>query len=96
MGTKNNPGKFDCYENAKPDEPMFVLLARDDLAPHLTRLWAACKRADSIVMKSVMGELASAVGQREIDGKTIKSAKANEAVFCATSMEMWKKKNPDT
>jgi len=29
MGTKNNPGKFDCYENALPDEPMFILLARD-------------------------------------------------------------------
>ena len=26
MGTKNNPGKFDCYANAKPDEPLFVLL----------------------------------------------------------------------
>lgn len=29
MGTKNNPGAFDCYANAEPDEPMFVLLARD-------------------------------------------------------------------
>lgn len=29
MGTKNNPGKFDCYNNALPDEPMFILLARD-------------------------------------------------------------------
>lgn len=40
MGTKLKPGKFDCYENAKPDEPMFVLLARDPLAPILVRLWA--------------------------------------------------------
>jgi hypothetical protein len=29
MGTKQNPGEFDCYANALPDEPMFVLLARD-------------------------------------------------------------------
>ncbi|HAW11807.1 MAG TPA: aspartate decarboxylase, partial [Chloroflexi bacterium] len=29
MGTKNNPGKFDCYDDAHPDEPMFVLLGRD-------------------------------------------------------------------
>lgn len=21
MGTKNNPGNFDCYANAEPDEP---------------------------------------------------------------------------
>lgn len=40
MGTKNNPGKFDCYASAEPDEPMFVLLARDPLAPILVRLWA--------------------------------------------------------
>ena len=40
MGSKLNPGKFDCYENAKPDEPMFVLLARDPMAPILVRLWA--------------------------------------------------------
>ncbi len=40
MGTKNNPGKFDCYTDAAPDEPMFVLLARDPLAPMLVDLWA--------------------------------------------------------
>ena len=40
MGTKNNPGAFDCYENAEPDEPMFVLLGRDRHAPSLVRLWA--------------------------------------------------------
>lgn len=39
MGTKNNPGTFDCYANAEPDEPMFILLARDPLAPMLVRLW---------------------------------------------------------
>lgn len=41
MGTKNNPGKFDCYANAAPDEPMFILLARDANAPRLVRMWAA-------------------------------------------------------
>jgi len=40
LGTKLNPGKFDCYENAAPDEPMFVLLARDPVAPILVDLWA--------------------------------------------------------
>lgn len=40
MGTKNNPGDYDCYENAEPDEPMFILLARDPMAPILVRLWA--------------------------------------------------------
>lgn len=44
MGTKRNPGKFDCYEAADPDEPMFVLLARDPLAPQLVREWAGRRR----------------------------------------------------
>jgi hypothetical protein len=37
--TKNNPGEFDCYANAKDDEPMFVLLARDKAAPNTIRYW---------------------------------------------------------
>src|SRR5436190_23199118 len=43
MGTKNNPGKFDCYAKADPDEPIFVLRANDPLAPFLVDAWAkAC------------------------------------------------------
>ncbi len=45
MDTKNEPGAFDCYERAEPDEPMFVLLARDRLAPELVRRWVAERRA---------------------------------------------------
>lgn len=41
MGTKNNPGAFDCYANAEPDEPMFVLLGRDKDAPDLVQEWAS-------------------------------------------------------
>lgn len=44
MATKNNPGKFDCYDNAHPDEPMFVLLGRDPLAPFLVDLWIKVRR----------------------------------------------------
>jgi hypothetical protein len=40
MGTKKKPGKFDCYKNAKPDEPIFVLLARDPDAPFVVEQWA--------------------------------------------------------
>lgn len=46
MGTKNNPGQFDCYANADPDEPMFVLLGRDKHAPTLVWLWAALREID--------------------------------------------------
>lgn len=40
MGTKNNPGAYDCYANADPDEPMFILLGRDPFAANLVEEWA--------------------------------------------------------
>lgn len=43
MGTKNDPGSYDCYDKAEPDEPMFVLLGRDSAASLLTDLWAALR-----------------------------------------------------
>jgi hypothetical protein len=48
MGTKNNPGDYDCYEKAEPDEPIFVLLGRDSRASGLVMQWAAYEsgRAD--------------------------------------------------
>lgn len=46
MGTKNNPGTFDCYAKAEPDEPMFILLGRDKYAPVLVALWVNLRAAD--------------------------------------------------
>ena len=40
MGTKNEPSAFDCYGNAEPDEPMFILLGRDPHAHAAVRKWA--------------------------------------------------------
>jgi hypothetical protein len=53
MGTKNNPGKFDCYQNAAPDEPMFILLGRDKHAPTLVWLWAVLRELDGEVPEVV-------------------------------------------
>lgn len=39
MGTKDNPGEFDCYDKALSDEPIFVLLARDPTAPLCILKW---------------------------------------------------------
>lgn len=74
MGTKNNPGAFDCYEAADPDEPMFVLLARDVLASDLVYEWA--RRYE--VIANVGG--APTPKQR---------AKIDEARACADSMRDW-------
>lgn len=40
MGTKNNPGEYDCYDKAAPDEPIFTLRANDPDAPDVVRFWA--------------------------------------------------------
>ena len=43
MGTKTDPGNINCLAKAEDDEPIFVLLARDPLAPALVRLWAEAR-----------------------------------------------------
>ncbi len=40
MGTKLNPGSYDCYAKAQDDEPIFVLRANDPTAPFAIRKWA--------------------------------------------------------
>jgi hypothetical protein len=45
MGTKNNPGRYDCHSRAHPDEPTFTLLGRDPLAASLVHLWAMARTA---------------------------------------------------
>lgn len=46
MGTKQNPGKFDCYAKLEPDEPYLTLRAKDPAAPYLVMMWAASRRGD--------------------------------------------------
>lgn len=78
MGTKNNPGKFDCYSKADPDEPVFVLLGRDPIASFCVTLWAelnravnaaephcAEKSAEALACSSAMHEYACARGADE-------------------------------
>lgn len=77
MGTKNNPGEFDCYKNALPDEPMFHLLARDPSAPDLIRAWAARREIE-------IGE-----GLRPESDRALVS----EARECAIEMRKWRENN---
>lgn len=76
MGTKRNPGRFDCYAAADPDEPMFVLLGRDPLAPMLVRLWA------------FMRGLRRPHADPRI--RAHEAEKQAEAESCAADMERWR------
>ncbi len=40
MGTKTEPGKFDCLAKLGDEEPYFVLRAQDCEAADLVELWA--------------------------------------------------------
>ena len=39
MGTRNNPGAFNCYAAALPDEEIFTVLARDPAMPATILFW---------------------------------------------------------
>lgn len=77
MGTKLNPGKFDCYEHALPDEPMFVLLARDPDFGRLVEEWAANRH------HAVM------CGDRPATDMAL----VEEALVCATEGKTWRREN---
>jgi hypothetical protein len=77
MGTKNNPGSCDCYANALPDEPMFVLLARDPDFARLVCDWAT-RREYSIMC-----------GERPKSDQ----AMVDEARNCAYHGARWRQEN---
>lgn len=77
MGTKNNPGEFDCYANAGADEPMFVLLARDASAPASVEEWASKRLED------INDGIKPASDCRLV----------TEARECAEAMRAWRKAN---
>ena len=45
MGTKNEPGKYDCYAKLEPDEPYFLLRGKDPVAWLLVDLWCSLRKA---------------------------------------------------
>lgn len=94
MGTKLEPGAFDCYDNAKPDEPMFVLLARDRTAAALVALWAAVRSGNRSDFADAIGELDLCRLQYERIDSTA-PAKIEEAFMCSSTMRDWRRANPE-
>lgn len=77
MATKNEPGRFDCYANAAPDEPMFILLARDAAAPDVVEAWARGR------------EWQIDNGLKPESDRPMVA----EARLCASAMRVWRKAN---
>lgn len=85
MATKNNPGEFDYYSKADPDEPMFVLLGRDEAAHLLVRAWAFARLGKKeaaihcVICAYEIGKEKPLPNLRKI----------NEAMQCAHDMAYW-------
>lgn len=79
MGTKNDPGKYDCHGKAAPDEPIFTLRAKDMLAPFVVRQWALAYH--EYHKRGI------------ISSKKFEQEKFDEAMACADAMEEWRKKH---
>jgi hypothetical protein len=89
MGTKNNPGPYDCYGKADPDEPLFTLRAKDPIAPFLVELWVATRRGqwektlDILSHASMSEAVLSRVSTDDYD-------KLSEAQNTAEAMRVWR------
>lgn len=87
MGTKNNPGKFDCYAKCGPDEPHFTLRAKDVRAPYLVRIWAALESGHT---DEAVACFSAALAYKRNEGL---SEKVREAQECAEAMRTWRTEN---
>lgn len=81
MGSKLEPGAFDAWEKAGEDEPLFVLLARDPLAPAVVEAWATLREAE--IQAQVAGGLMARTDENR------EYAKVDEARACSRLMRRW-------
>lgn len=84
MGTKNNPGVFDAYDKAEPDEPLFVLIGRDETAADFVELWADIHGANPIGAVQVFSRLLNKL--KYID---VNRPKIMEAYRCSEEMKAY-------
>jgi hypothetical protein len=95
MATKNNPGEFDCYANALPDEPMFVLLARDTSAPWLVEIWRHLRAGNLEGARAALNGAYLILRMRGKFNVPLDSPKSKEAELCGSDMIRWKDANPN-
>jgi hypothetical protein len=92
MGTKNNPGNFDCYAKAAADEPIFTLRGKDPIAPYLVEVWHATRKGDFSSAKALITAAScddGVLSRVSEDGYN----KLDEALVCAKEMRQWRAEN---
>lgn len=97
MGTKNNPGRYDCYNKADGDEPIFTLRANDPVAPRIVIEWARQYAQLKEMENRQLPKAALACTFWHLrDGYELngdQAAKYDEAMCCAHAMGQWRQDN---
>jgi hypothetical protein len=81
MGTKKDPGKFDCYAKLADDEPYFVLRGKDPVAWILVNLWVTYRKLMALPYASKQDAMAHHL-------------KLDEATACAQRMREYATHHP--
>ena len=92
MGTKMDPGKYDCYAKLAGDEPYFVLRAKDPVAPYLVHAWRMLRKGD---LDNALSFIRQAPVIEPGDEKYLDplSDKSKESYGVAMSMRAWYDEN---
>lgn len=91
MATKDNPGKYDCYSKAAPDEPLFTLRGKDPSAPYFVQMWTASRMGNKEAVHNMVemmfhdNDVLARVSTDEHD-------KLKEAKAVAGEMLVWRKR----
>ena len=83
MGTKNQPGEFDCHGAAHGDEPIFTLRADDEQAPEVVVDWIKAR----LFREFLAGRLELVDEDRD--------RKLKQASECEMDMRAWKAETLD-
>ena len=86
MATIDEPGPFDALEKAKPDEPVFSLLARDPCAPATITEWNRLRRNRAL---KLYGGADASVADKELLVAELKQCANAEEI--ALQFEEWRK-----
>jgi hypothetical protein len=87
MGTKNNPGLYDCYAKADPDEPLFTLRGKDVSAPYLVDIWTAVRQGQLWAASATLNRMIHDPRVEALIGDCVKFGAANQV---AADMRAWR------
>jgi hypothetical protein len=90
-GSRKNPSPYDGMARVFPDEPYFLVRAKDPLAPALVELHAYIGAGQTGAARAKLEEILQAVGDAPRPPHPQDSPKHREAFLIAQAMEAWQR-----